>query len=369
MYEQVEKSKENKNRVFVNSVALKKNISIRGIGIVGGRQSKQPLLIQPNDRVLGQSQKTAIAQRVVHQKTTEGGWRYYSSHDTRAVFENIDEAVKHDTLLSQAVVTDSSETAEQRKKRFKDTRYPTLYSYTHVGTGTIIGDKTQGPHTVPHVLVAQELSRLGHDDLSQYFFNAILSPDLNTEQLMKEKQKFGNLKLNFERYIGDYKALYELIYNHFMLGYTDIGKLRDLIAQITELGVYTTYGWKTNKKVSDGAKAGKGESGKKGFQEQMDRKGDKNFKDKDGYYRQTQSREQLHMGTFTQGKDLDEIEIEGEVNYETIYQIQENIISGELGEGSSFIYRGQHMIITSIQRYYNSEGNVGRVDFQMKPGE
>src|SRR6478672_11256950 len=110
----------------------------------------------PHAAVLALQRKAgnrAVA-RWVGQRASPVAWVYYSSYEPGTLYATEAEARAADERLA------AGQSSSSAMDWTPDTRFPTVYSYTHTPSTSQLGDKPQGPHTFPHVEVGHAVQGL-----------------------------------------------------------------------------------------------------------------------------------------------------------------------------------------------------------------
>jgi hypothetical protein len=212
-----------------------------------------------------------VVQRVVQSKVlplTGGGnlVQYYSTYDSKTVFETVEEAWKYDAKLKQ----EKEPGINSRFIKGVEERVPTPYTYHQVDARNIIGDTGAGkwgPHTVAHVDITSNLqAAVKNRSLKDIFDEQVLAPDV-VITLLNEEYGTNYKPDQYLRYSNDYNAMYARIKQEFAKApeKQDQDLLYELLMRLMQLHPYTTYG---KRKVSHKSTKGKGE--KAGKQENAD---------------------------------------------------------------------------------------------------
>jgi hypothetical protein len=184
----------------------------------------------------------------VQRKASASGWQYYSSHDTGTTFGTEEEAKSHDK--KQEATSAEPGIGE---------RTPTFYSYMHTSPTSLIGNATQGPHTMSHVAVDDAFEKaLATRTLSSVFAEQVPEPS-EMEGLVAGEFSKSNAKkraMHLDRFNYDYASLHRSTTRAIK---KDHKYARSRVRRMMELHPYGTYGWKGNKKASASSLAGKGE--------------------------------------------------------------------------------------------------------------
>jgi hypothetical protein len=223
-------------------------------------------------------------QRYVMVRATKSGWQYCSSYDQGTLYETAEEAQEHDTQLESEV------------KEGEGTRFPTIYSYTHVKTTSQMNNTTQGPHTVPHIITDEGYEKLKDPkEFSQLFKEIVPSPEEVKKILSSETKGSDKKRQDYQRYLFDYKSLYESIQTRISNDQNDY-LIKCEIRRILELHPYATYAWKSKTQAGGRSLKGKGEKRGQDFDESVDNGG--RWQDQGKYEEFLRQRKKLYSGGF-----------------------------------------------------------------------
>jgi hypothetical protein len=284
-------------------------------------------------------------QRYVMRRTSPEGWVYYSSYDPSTTYGTEEEAQEADEELEKK--------HRGGLKWEEGTRFPTLYSYTHIGTSNQLSDKPQGPHTAPHILVDQAFGKLQfQEEFIMVFYEQVPTPDDVKKILETEKGKgFGNQSFEMGRFLYDYDSLYNVIETALWTG-GDFGYLQLLIRMMLERHPYATYAWKSKTPASKRSLKNKSENRNAKFREAVDTGG--KFSDPKGYNQYLDQREKLVEGKHN--LSMEDVEFDGQLDGEYMSQMElvEAVIYGQEVVGNTInLYPTGEWVIQRIEIIYN----------------
>ena len=266
MYEQVDRPKESKSRVVVNSIVQKKSNEKQGFGVVDNRQDK---FININNFESG----SIIQYKVLNR----GKSRWYSTFDPFKEFSTQKQAMAHDLI---------------EKKRLgameTDIRVPTAYTYTHSGKSAdnVLGKK-QGPHTAAHKILVMTFSKASDADLKTLFDGYVKTPQEvnNIIDIDENRPDFSTPKMKpfLDRLKKDYKTIYDSADILLQQNPINSVKIRDQLNRLLNLDPYATYKWWTRDDALKSDLKGKSEANATTFDQLHDSRGKKKFKNQQKY--------------------------------------------------------------------------------------
>lgn len=185
-------------------------------------------------------------------KKKAGEW--FSSYDPFKMLSTKKDAAAYDRILRN-----------QGREELRS-RVPTLYTYTHTKPQNKLSFALQGPHTVAHRVTLQALIDASTiPEVYDIFDGQVLSPDDAEEVVFHDEVPLSgsfNATINerLERYIDDYKDIYDDLIAEFAGANPDLIKLKDMTNRLMNMDPYAVYSWKTTAKASQKSLSGKGES-------------------------------------------------------------------------------------------------------------
>ncbi|MEP3386629.1 MAG: hypothetical protein ABJO02_00490 [Reichenbachiella sp.] len=314
------------------------------------------------------SDSTAVIQLFVQKRTSETGWKYFSSLDPDKLFNSEEEAFRHDLeLLHGLPAPHQGESQADRTNRMIATRHPTLYTYMTSGSNTKVENRNQGPHSVSHVHVAQALSQINtYHGLTDFFHNEIPNPDRCRSIVQSElgKEPIGDMRHRHERFMYDYTNLYSQII-HLLGGRETVSLelLRESISRIVEMNPYTTYSWRSGRPAGSKAISGKGESRNADFDSSVDQKG--KWKSPEAYNRFVNGRRALHRGDYAHQEEYNGPE---EGGFDDINQVIEAAMRREINVGDRIVLNPVgELVVQAIYLITDSDGFITGARVRLRP--
>ncbi len=276
--------------------------------------------------------------RWVGQRASSVGWVYYSSYEPGTLYATEAEARAADERLAAGQGSSAMGWTP-------DTRFPTVYSYTHTASTSQLGDKPQGPHTFPHVEVGHAVQGLkSREEWLQVFYEQIPDPEAHQQMLTTEKRTPGAIAFELQRLSYDYRNLYEYVEAELWNSASNLDNLRALISRLLELNPYGTYGWKSKAAASHRSTKGKGERRGKA---KVDTGG--RWQDQKAYEKFLENRKSLSQGDYMITDE--ELEYDGQLDgeYMSMDELLGAIVAGDEVVGNTIeLYPTGEWVIRAI---------------------
>lgn len=251
-----------------------------------------------------------LIQRVVHSKIIEGNngeekTVYYSTYDTKTVFDNAKDAWDHDE--KRRVLGKVPSGRKKKKLRFTEPpktkqpdRYPTNFTYYFTKPWNLVSPNKQGPHSLSYSSLHHRMMlRLEEQKISEIVKEQIDSPEIFISKVDKEAPD-SFTEWQKKRMLNDYRLLHDritIVTNDFEKEEkpSDLKKdeeeefisnkkrkreeAQEILLRLTQMDPYTAYGKK--EKMSKKKLKNKGERKEDNFDKAFDPFA--KFNDQSGY--------------------------------------------------------------------------------------